>query len=119
MRRISQLGTFDVENYGDLLYPIVLGQLFATPIDPYSLLPGDAPLRAGFQTQSISALLESPEPSTLVIGGGDLLRTDADLIAKHYGRNSRTSSRSLRRSIGLAGYAGYVLRVQIPPARTV
>ncbi|HEX5832289.1 MAG TPA: polysaccharide pyruvyl transferase family protein [Pyrinomonadaceae bacterium] len=110
MRRISQLGTFDVENFGDLLYPIVLGQLVTTPVDPYSFLPGDAPLGAGFQTQSITNLMASPEPSTLVIGGGDLLRTDADLIAKHYGRNSRTSAKSLRKSIGFRGYAGYVLR---------
>jgi polysaccharide pyruvyl transferase len=114
VRRISQLGTFDVENYGDLLYPIVLRQLFTTPVDAYSLLPGDAPLRAGYQTESITTLIHSHAPSTLVVGGGDLLRTDADLVAKHYGRNSRTSSKSLRRSIGLGGYAGYVLRDKLP-----
>ena len=114
MRRISQLGTFDVENYGDLLYPIVFRQLVATPVEPYSLLPGDAPLHAGFQTESITTLVRSPEPSTLVVGGGDLLRTDADLVAKHYGRNSRTSAKSLRRSIGLGGYAGYFLRDKLP-----
>ena len=116
VRRIRQLGTFDVENYGDLLYPIVFEQLLATPIDRYSLLPGEAPLQAGFQTESITSLLSSqtPEPLTLVIGGGDLLRTDADIIARHYGRNSRTSYDTLRKSIGLSGYAGYLLRDKLP-----
>jgi hypothetical protein len=114
VRRISQLGTFDVENYGDLLYPIVFPQLVTTPVDHYSFLPGAAPLCAGFQTESITTLFASPQPSTLVVGGGDLLRTDSDLVAKHYGRNSRTSAKSLRRSIGLGGYAGYVLRDTLP-----
>src|SRR6185503_14229174 len=50
----------------------------------------------------------------LLVGGGDLLRTDADVIARHYGRDSRLSSQSLRRVLGLGGYAEYLLHDNLP-----
>src|SRR5438105_12778400 len=108
---ICHLGTFDVENYGDLLYPLVFSHLLQTRdktanVRRYSLLPGTAPLQAGFETHAARSLFEplhtaadglrNTEPQTIVIGGGDILRTDADLIARHYGRNSRASWRRLR-----------------------
>ena len=114
LKTLRQLGTFDVENYGDLLYPLVLRRLAKTPVQHYSLLPGDAPHDAGFQTHSIRDLFASQEPLTLVIGGGDILRTDADVIARHYGRNSRVSFDALRQSIGVSGYLGYSVREKLP-----
>ena len=66
---IGHLGTFDVENYGDLLYPIVLRRLLTTEdVQQYSLLPGVEiePIRSLFQ-HGYEA------PRTLVIGGGDRL----------------------------------------------
>lgn len=117
MKEIAQLGTFDVENYGDLLYPHIFPRLISSrPIRHYSLLSGKAPSEAGFSTQSIRSLFtgRANEPLTLLVGGGDLLRTDSDIVARHYGRKSRTSTQTLRRSLGMSGYAGYVLREKIP-----
>jgi len=117
---ITHLGTFDVENYGDLLYPIVLCHLLKTrtaslQVRHYSLLPGEAPQDAGFETHSIQSLFESPlGQCTLLIGGGDILRTDSDVMAHHYRRSSRVSYEQLRRSIGTLDAFGYLLRKNIP-----
>jgi hypothetical protein len=116
---ISHLGTFDVENYGDLLYPIVFRYLVekrdeSLQIRPFSPLPGDAPQEADFETHSVQSLFEpSAEPCTLVVGGGDLLRTDWDVVANHYGRNSRVAYSGLRHSIGTVNAFGYLLRNNI------
>jgi hypothetical protein len=116
VRQIAQLGTFDVENYGDLLYPLSFSRLLAFTIHHYSLLPGAAPCEAGFSTHAIGSLFSATadKPLTLLVGGGDLLRTDSDVIARHYGRNSRATSQAVRRSIGLRGYAGYLLHDRLP-----
>ena len=117
---ISHLGTFDVENYGDLLYPIVFRQLVgerdaSLKIRHYSPVPGDAPQEAGFETHPAQSLFEpSAGPCTLVVGGGDLLRTDWDVVASHYGRNSRVAYSGLRHSIGMVNAFGYLLRDNIP-----
>ena len=118
---INHLGTFDVENYGDLLYPILLRYLLQTrdpnlKVRQYSLLPGEAPHGAGFETHAIRNLFLMPQgvPRKLVIGGGDILRTDWDNLARHYCRHSRISPGSLRHSIGAAGLVGYRLRQRLP-----
>jgi len=116
---IAQLGTFDVENYGDLLYPIAFRHVLKRydavfDVRHYSPLPGEAPQEAGFDTQSIQSLFAAAAgPYTLVIGGGDILRTDSEVMARHYGRNSRVSYKGLRRSIGTLGAFGYLLRKNI------
>jgi hypothetical protein len=117
---ISHLGTFDVENYGDLLYPIIFRRLVeerdpSLKIRPYALVPGEAPQEAGFENHSARGLFEQrAEPCTLVIGGGDILRTDWDVVARHYGRNSRVAYRGLRHSIGTLDSWGYLLLQHIP-----
>ena len=111
---VRQLGTFDVENYGDLLYPLILRHLIKAGVQHYSLLPGDAPYAAGFQTEAIGRIFESQDPLTIIIGGGDIVRTDSELMARHYGRNSRVSHKRLRHSIGVIGWIGYELREKLP-----
>ncbi len=118
---INHLGTFDAENYGDLLYPLlfryVLQRRGAHPeVRQYSMLRGAAPQEAGFETYPALSLFE-PEravPRRLVVGGGDILRTDFDLVASHYGRASRVSYGGLRRSLGTADLLGYLLRKGLP-----
>lgn len=124
MSVISQLGTFDVENYGDLLYPLLLRHMLESrdarlSVRHYSPLPGDAPQQAGFATHPARSLFapgppEQQQPLRLVVGGGDILRTDWGLVARHYGRASRASFGGLRRSIGTAGLPGYLLRERLP-----
>ena len=117
---IAHLGTFDVENYGDLLYPIIFRHLLkkrdpSLQVRHYSPTAGEAPQEAGFETHSILDLFErSAEPRTLVVGGGDILRTDWDVVASHYGTNSRVSYDGLRRSIGTLNAFDYLLRKKIP-----
>jgi len=53
-------------------------------------------------------------PCKLIIGGGDLLRTDRNLIAQHYGGRSRRSYGMLRRSLGTRRLPGYFLQRVVP-----
>jgi hypothetical protein len=73
-------------------------------VQQYSLLPG-------VETESIRSLFQNGHaaPRTLVIGGGDILRTDWDLVARHYGRSSRLSQKHLRHAIGTGAALGYTL----------
>lgn len=88
---IGQLCTCDVENFGDLLYPIIFRKLagkngIGSAIVPLSFFPGPAPCAAGFDVQGINQVIKSRRRriSGLVIGGGDVLRTDVDTLATHY-----------------------------------
>src|SRR5437764_12327878 len=117
MITISHLGTFDVENYGDLLYPLVFRQILKgrdarLKVRHYSLLDGDAPQEAGFKTHAARSLFEAGRdaPSRIVVGGGDILRTDWKTVAAHYGRAERESSGRLRGSPGTAGLLRRLMR---------
>lgn len=88
---LSQFGTFDVENYGDLMYPIIMQHMldkrgFKSDIKKLSFLNGKAPCDAGYSTTGIKrSLYTSPENCfNLIVGGGDILRTDWDTMASHY-----------------------------------
>jgi hypothetical protein len=117
---IKQLGTFDIDNYGDLLYPIIVRHLLkkrdaGLQVHHYSPTAGVAPLEAGFETHSLESLFAtSTDPCTFVIGGGDILRTDWDVVATHYGTNSRLSYDGLRRSIGTLNGWRYLLSRRMP-----
>jgi hypothetical protein len=120
---ICQLGTFDVENYGDLLYPIVFRHLVQKK-DPtlqvrlYSLRAGESLRQSALTTESIRSLFAKEHSGlrTLVIGGGDILRTDWDLMARHYGRRSRVSIPSVRNSIDSFGARRFRARWMNYPA---
>jgi hypothetical protein len=119
MTIIKQLGTFDLENYGDLLYPLVFEHILRRrderlTVHQYSLLNGDAPQKAGFLTRPIQHLFaRGKAASKLVIGGGDILRTDWGEVAAHYEHAYRNHYGKLRRLLGLAGFARYLLRKRL------
>lgn len=88
---IGQLCTCDVDNFGDILYPIIFRKLaekhrIASAIVPLSFFQGPAPCAGGFDIRGINKAIKSPRRSLsrLVIGGGDVLRTDVDTLAIHY-----------------------------------
>lgn len=88
---IGNFCTCDVENYGDLLYPIIfkhmmLSRQFTGEIKPFGFLDGRAPAKAGYEVDSIFNLLSehSDRLDALVVGGGDIIRTDKDVLASHY-----------------------------------
>ena len=88
---IGNFCTCDVENYGDLLYPIVFRHMmqlrqFTGEIKPLGFLDGPAPVKAGYDVDSIFGLLneQSAQLAALVVGGGDIIRTDKGVLASHY-----------------------------------
>jgi len=117
MITISHLGTFDVENYGDLLYPLVFrhmlkGRDARLKVRHYSLLDGDAPQEAGFKTHAARSLFEAGRdaPRRVVVGGGDILRTDWETVAAHYDRAYRGNFGRLRGSLGTSGLLRHLPR---------
>ena len=88
---IGQLCTCDVDNFGDLLYPVIFRKMaekhgIASAIVPLSFFQGPAPCDSGYVVQGINEVIKSPGRtlSHLVIGGGDILRTDVNMVATHY-----------------------------------
>lgn len=88
---IGNFATCDVDNYGDLLYPVIVRKMLQLrgvedEICQYSFLEGPAPCDSGYTNISIQKLLESKTRvlTSLVIGGGDILRTDTATLASHY-----------------------------------
>jgi hypothetical protein len=118
---ISHLGTFDVENYGDLLYPIVFRSLLekrdsGIRIRQFALLPGEAPQQSGFKNRPVQNLFGpcQAQPVTLVVGGGDILRTDWDTVAAPYSTIHRNYLSRLRSSIGTGDTLRYLLLKSLP-----
>jgi len=88
---LGEFGTFDVENYGDLLYPVLLEKMFrkrghTMDIRKFSLMGGGSVRDSGYPTWPVRQLFSSEpkQPYRLIVGGGDLLRTDWDVVASHY-----------------------------------
>lgn len=80
--KIAQIGTFDVENFGDLLFPIVLPHYMKDfEIDLFS--PNKMKSMPFFDSTPVYAIDElkdrckSQDYKAIIIGGGDLIRTDA------------------------------------------
>lgn len=122
MITLSHLGTFDIENYGDLLYPLIFERIlqkYETPVrvSQYSFLNGCAPHNAGFETIPLRNLFRptTVSPTRLVIGGGDILRTDRDLVATHYQAAHRNYYARLRHSLGLVNSFQYLVRQTLLP----
>lgn len=85
-----QFCTSDVENFGDILYPILLDRILVgrypkAKIGKYAFISGDAPLNAGYSNINIRSLFGGNiESMPLIIGGGDIIRTDDLVVAGHY-----------------------------------
>lgn len=80
--KIAQVGTFDVENFGDLLFPIVLSHYMQDfEIDLFS--PTEMTSMPFFDSIPVLSIDElenrckNHEYNAIVIGGGDLIRADA------------------------------------------
>ncbi|MFV0395644.1 MAG: polysaccharide pyruvyl transferase family protein [Coprobacillaceae bacterium] len=81
---IAQIGTFDVENYGDLLFPIVFENKLKMAFEVkefmiFSPLGGRKPLDNKTYVYPIAELEQMQKKfnfDAFVIGGGDLIRLD-------------------------------------------
>jgi hypothetical protein len=88
---IGLVGSFDRENYGDLVYPHLLSELLLLHgeqerLQAFSAVAGQAPMGSRFPVETISKLYSADAMplSKLIVGGGDLLRLDHDRLAAHY-----------------------------------
>lgn len=82
--RIGICGTFDVENYGDLLFPLVAETELKRRLGPIDLHRFSYSQKAPPQwPYSVSSLSELPDAIAtldgILIGGGDLIRFDKDV----------------------------------------
>lgn len=123
MITVGQLGTFNVENYGDLLYPLIFRLVLErykpqVTVRPYSFLSGSAPLEAGFGITALGSLFDptSSSPGRLVIGGGDILRTDWNRVGVHHRRAHRAYFGKLLSSLGPVNSFSYLFSKQLSPA---
>lgn len=87
--RIAQIGTFDCENMGDLLFPIVLKKLIEKQgepieIDMFSPIGGSMCFFPQYDVYPVHQLqekhLEHPYDA-IIIGGGDLIRLDPSVVS--------------------------------------
>lgn len=88
---VGHFAASDRENFGDLLYPVIVRKMMESrgcseEIRYYSFLDGPAPGDSGYAISCIRELLEAKTAllSSLIIGGGDILRTDTVTLASHY-----------------------------------
>lgn len=86
--RIAQIGTFDVENFGDLLFPTMIEYRFCDcEIDLYSPVGNAAkPFESDRYVYAVSDLDRRCEQygyDAILIGGGDLIRVDK-VVANDY-----------------------------------
>ncbi|MDB6121515.1 MAG: hypothetical protein JWQ71_508 [Pedosphaera sp.] len=88
---LAHFGAFDMENYGDLLYPMIFEQMLrkrgeARQIQQFSLMGSESLQDSGYSTRPLQQLFSfwRKQPHRLIVGGGDVLRTDWNLVASHY-----------------------------------
>lgn len=93
--RLIVVGSFDIENFGDLLFPLVLNKYLEDrnilqKLYLFSPCACDMPFYEDIKVYSIYAMkefLDTHEIDAIIVGGGDLIRLD-DKIGKSYTRGS-------------------------------
>ena len=80
-RRVGLVGTFDVENYGDLLFPLVAQAALGRRLDAREgVLFSPNPRASPAWLYDVLSTLDLPEVrpslSALLIGGGQIIRFD-------------------------------------------
>lgn len=97
MEKIAQIGSFDVDNFGDLLFPYVLKNKIGKEIqiDLYSPNKPKS-IFTEFQLFSFEHFEENCKKnnySAVIVGGGDLIRADSEIFIRNncYSTNSESS----------------------------
>lgn len=94
---IAQIGTFDVENYGDLLFPIVLEAELRKRIEIeeiylFSPKGGKMPFsnKKVYPIEDLENIINTKNIDAIIIGGGDLIRLDKN-VSGDYASDFKTS----------------------------
>lgn len=89
---IAQIGSFDVKNYGDLLFPVVLkNKLSDYEIDLFSPNGGSEPFDNKIKVFSLEELeqkIKARKYSALILGGGDIIRIDTAVVDQYKNNHS-------------------------------
>jgi hypothetical protein len=110
---IAHLGTFDVANFGDLLFPRILERRLGgsgEEIVHISPVGGPAPLGGAVESVSVDRLSERP-PTAVVIGGGHLIHASPSLVSSY--RETKRRALDAYPSLWL-GAAHAALRASVP-----
>ncbi len=89
---ISTYNAADMENFGDVLYPVLIERLLKRDsgcgvAQKFAFIDGAAPLQGGYHASAIRRLFDEtalPRDVRLLVGGGDILRSDDMTVAGHY-----------------------------------
>lgn len=88
--KIAQIGSFDVENYGDLLFPDVLEKCLSKRIkimDIYLFSPngGNKPFsnKKVYPIKDLEKIIKEKMFDVIIIGGGDIIRLDKVVTSKY------------------------------------
>lgn len=87
---IAQIGSFDVENYGDLLFPIILEnelqkRVNLNEIFLFSPNGGEQPFFKNkvYPVKELENIIRKKNIDAIIIGGGDLIRLDNKITANY------------------------------------
>jgi len=85
--KLAQVGSFDVENFGDLLFPVVLeNKLNIEQLDLFSPNGGIKPFTNDIYVFPLSELEKKcleERYDAIIIGGGDLIRSDKIVVRSY------------------------------------
>lgn len=83
---IAQFGSFDVKNYGDLLFPDIIGKEFLDyNIHLFSPNGGNKPFsdKEVFPCDEFENMVQKYEYKAVIIGGGDIIRLDNYILTQY------------------------------------
>lgn len=96
-KKVAQIGSFDVENFGDLLFPDVLKSHLADEfeVDLFSPVGGIKPFDkiVVYPISKLEEMIIDKHYDAIIIGGGDVIRTDSRIFIRNdtYGYSSEPS----------------------------
>ena len=90
---IAKIGSFDVQNFGDLLFPIVFEEKIKRMIDVDSIFlfspnGGNMPFydKKVYPIEELETIIKEHKIDAIIIGGGDLIRLDT-VVTNDYDHN--------------------------------
>jgi hypothetical protein len=86
--RVAQVGTFDVENFGDLLFPLLARRALADRLPELEMVLYSYRSKSAkewpFEVRQLGALIEEiGEYDLVLVGGGDIVRFDKEIAADY------------------------------------
>lgn len=119
---MNQYCTCDVDNFGDILYPLLFGHVCRGVLGrdattaAYAFLPGHAALEGGYEVRPIRELFAGDAGRhPLVIGGGDIIRFDDRTLASHYARQTGASRSGWSQTVQQGPYRVTYRYGDVPP----